>query len=217
MFRKIVLPSGLFVGYWFGLRAWFLRWGASDEELAATYPGDEILAEGKTSVTRAITVEAPPSAIWPWLLQIGQGRGGFYSYDWLENLLGLDIHTLETIVPELQALEEGDFISFAKNTPGGMFVAQMIPERALVLQAADPDTRGPVDHAAQTYLDATWAFILEEIDEGVTRLITRFRAEGKPDVGAAAFGALIELPHFIMERKMLLTLKRLAEGRVREG
>jgi hypothetical protein len=100
----------LIVGYIL-IRPYHLRWGATDAEVAAPMPGDT----GGRSWTRAITIQSSPQAIWPWLMQWGQGRGGWYSYDWLENLFGLDIHTADRILPEYQNLRIGDDICMGKG------------------------------------------------------------------------------------------------------
>jgi hypothetical protein len=85
------------IAYWFGLRPWHIRWGATDDELARPLPGDEIVPRPRKWSTRAITIDAPAEVVWPWLVQIGQGRGGLYSYDWLENLAGCDIHSADRV------------------------------------------------------------------------------------------------------------------------
>ena len=117
------------------------RWGATAEELAATWPGDELVARPGGESTRAVTVNAPAGALWPWLLQLGQDRGGFYSYDWLENALGLHIHNAEQVVPAWQRLQVGDLVHFTPDRwlglrtdrPPKTTVAQLNPERDLVL------------------------------------------------------------------------------------
>ena len=98
------------IGYLKLGRAWVLNWGASPDEVRSAIPGDELLQDAEMVATRAITIDAPPSAIWPWLVQMGVGRGGAYTYDWIERLFGLDIHNVDRIVPELQDLSVGDVI-----------------------------------------------------------------------------------------------------------
>ncbi|TVP44419.1 MAG: hypothetical protein EA350_11595 [Gemmatimonadales bacterium] len=190
-------------------RPWHMRWGSTDAELALTLPGDE-LVEGplRYGIQHAVTIRAPADEVWPWLVQIGQDRAGFYSYDGLERLFGARIHNVEHIVPEWQALSPGDSV-FATQ-PGylgivkqrlGWRVARVDPGRALVLEK--------------------WgAFVLEPAEPGGTRLLVRSRGGGTGsilDVVLGPAGLLIfEIPHFIMERRMLLGIRDLAEAH-REG
>jgi hypothetical protein len=199
------------LGLLLALRLWYLRWGATDEELDRAQPGDAILSRPVVDVTRAVTVEADAPSVWAWLAQIGQGRGGLYSYDWLENLAGLDIHSVDRIVPELQRLRVGDPISLGPG-PFELEVATLERERALVLRLVDRKTGRAVDGSQRSYVDLSWAFILAPIDGGRTRLISRFRLGGRPRRAVGLlYSLLIEIPHFVMERKMLLGIKRRAE------
>ena len=113
----VLLAAGAVAGY-VRARQWFTSWGAEPEEIDASLPGDELMADPTMIVTRAITIDAPPEAVWPWLVQMGQGRGGFYSYDWLENLFGLDIHNADRLEPEWQALAVGDQLRAAPASAG---------------------------------------------------------------------------------------------------
>src|SRR5688572_18965568 len=112
------------------LREWVLSWGATAEEVARRLPGDELLENADIVATRAIEIDAPPSAIWPWLVQMGPGRAGAYTYDWIENLFGLGMHSADTIVPEWQQLEVGD-VSRPPKGGSGMRVEILEPERVL--------------------------------------------------------------------------------------
>lgn len=115
--RMLAAVAGAFVLYRRFLREPILTWGATSDEAARRLPGDELLADADLVATRAITVDAPASAIWPWLAQMGPGRGGAYTYDWIENLLGIGIHSVDRVVPELQQqLEIGDVMG---NKQGG--------------------------------------------------------------------------------------------------
>jgi hypothetical protein len=164
--------------------------------------------------TRAITIRAPAAEVWPWLVQIGYQRGGFYSYDWLENLAGLEISSADHMDPELQSLEVGDSVRIAPETP--LTVATLEPNRVLVLH----NTMNPFN--AQTvdlddlepgpYMDWTWAFILEELDKRTTRLVVRVRGSYEPRWLALLFYTLLEPAHFLMERKMMLGIKERAES-----
>lgn len=188
------------------IRPWHLGWGSTEEEQKMQIDGDEIKPDAGNIVTHAITINAPPENIWPYLVQIGQGRGGFYSYDTLENLFGLDIHNLYDIRPELQGLKEGDFVRSAHkgwlggkiDDKAGWFVVKMVPDRSLVLR--DEIERG------------SWAFSLTPLPNGNTRLIVRVRGDRPQSVsGWLVHLGVFEPAHFIMERKMMLTLKAVAE------
>lgn len=200
--------------YSFVFRPWMLSWGATLEETFSLLPGDELLLEPKINATHAITIQAPAKWIWPWIVQLGQGRGGFYSYDWLENLLRLDIHTAGSILPEFQDLKVGDKIPFAPND-FGVPVVILEPERALVLNA---DTRR--DNPDETikmkpgdYLAVSWGFYLIDLGNGITRLIERFKTDWNPSLSNnLVYRAFLEPGSFLMERKMLLTIKSKAEA-----
>ena len=131
----VIVAAG--AAYIFALRPWHLRWGTTDEELAASLPGDAICPDTAAQVTHAITINAPPEKVWPWILQIGQDRGGFYSNTFLENIVGCEMRNTGHIVPEWQNREVGDTVWFA--TPkhfGGqakMIAAIVEPQRAMVL------------------------------------------------------------------------------------
>jgi len=187
-------------------RPWHLRWGTTGEEQTETLPGDEFTPENSNQVTHAITIGAPAGIVWRWLVQIGQGRGGFYSYDYIENLFGLEIHNTDRIEPALQEIRIGDFVRSAPTSwlggrvkdKTGWFVVRIDPERALVL-------RDEIEHG-------TWSFILKPLDGRTTRLIVRARGPKPHTLPMKIFSySFFEPAHFIMERKMLLTLKRLSE------
>ena len=196
--------------YWSLLRPWHLQWGTTDIDLERRLPGDDLIPRPYTQSTRAITIAAPAKDIWPWIIQIGQDRGGFYSYDWLENLIGLDIHSADRIRPELQHLQVGDLIRFAPDGGPGMLVAAIEPEYALVLRAMDLHTHQPVDRTESSYWDFTWSFILQPYDDHTTHVILRGRGDGHPRM-VATLGVLVEPLQFVMERKMLLGLKQRVE------
>jgi hypothetical protein len=183
------------------------------EEAAAPLLGHELLPHARYVTTHAVTIAAPPDQVWPWIVQIGQGRGGFYSYDWLENLFDLGIHSADRIVPDLQKLEVGDIISLAPDNAMPLTVEVLEPNRALVIRTGSPDT-GP--QPAGDYLKGeiagTWAFILEPRAADTTRFIVRWRADWKPGPAATLFQRLLLEPaHFIMERAMMLGIKQRAE------
>jgi hypothetical protein len=178
------------------LRRPVLDWGARPEETAARLPGDELLERADAVATRAITIDAPPSAIWPWLIQMGPGRGGVYTYDWIENLFGLEMRSSDRIHPEWQHLEVGDVIPGKASLPG-MRVEVLDPERALVTRSEDG-----------TWV---WSFVLDEVNGG-TRFISRNRiAMPEPSLGDRIGMAVMEPGSLVMERKMLLGIKERAE------
>lgn len=184
----------LILGY-LVIRPWHLRWGATGEEVSQVMPGDL----EHIGWTRAITIDAKPEQVWPWLVQWGQGRGGWYSYDWLENILGFDIHTADHILPDYQNLAIGDSICMSSSfCPGHVTVLE--PNRWLSWQAED-------EHRAPVW---TFTFGLVAIDDTHTRLIVResFNTTFMPPV--AVF--VLEIPDVVMELKMLNTVKDQAEG-----
>jgi len=200
---------------WFPFRRWYLRWGATAAEVRRLMPGDDLVPHPRQTYTRAITILAPASDVWPWLAQIGQGRGGWYSYDRLENLLGLGIRSADRIVPELQRLAVGDMIRLAPE-PGPAFTVQAVqPGRALVLLARrDLETGEPFELGAPLparYVNVSWVFVLEAHADEFTRLIVRQRLDYDSRLASRLIWHTIEPINFIMERKMLLTLKQRAE------
>jgi hypothetical protein len=104
MRRLAALFAATTGSYLLVVRPWMRRWGATDAEFTQSLPGDDVIAHPNYAITHAVTISAPPAAVWPWLVQMGQGRGGLYSYDWLENLIGLNIHSVDRIIAELQQL-----------------------------------------------------------------------------------------------------------------
>jgi hypothetical protein len=150
------------------LRRRYLGWGATDEDQNRPLAGDELLPSVDQSATRAITVDTAAENVWPWIVQLGQGRGGFYSYDWLENFVAhIDIHNADEIVPEWQDVAVGSEVRLAPELP--LQVAVVDPGRALVLRGAVP--MGP----AAPPCDFTWAFVLLPQPERTTRLVVRER------------------------------------------
>jgi hypothetical protein len=116
------------------VRPWHMNWGATDEEVRKRLPGDDLVLHPMLESTRALTIRAPAEEVWRWLVQLGQDRGGFYSYDRLENLAGADIHNVDRIVPQMQHLKVGDFVPMAPvqwGVPmGGFTVVSIEPERS---------------------------------------------------------------------------------------
>lgn len=204
------------LAYAFLIRPWHLHWGATEEETASTLPGDELLQHSRMQTTRAITIEASAAEIWPWLVQMGQGRGGLYSYDWLENLVGCDIHSADTIIPDLQGLQVGDTFRLGPEGYPFFTVASIQPERELVLAAGlephDEVSPEPAPTMSEYVPGATWAFVLRPVDEKRTRLIVRLRGDWEASPAMTLFNrALLEPAHFVMERKMIYGIKDRAE------
>jgi hypothetical protein len=171
-----------------------LRWGATDAELAADLPGDSLLPRADLSATRAITIAAPAVDVWPWIAQMGQGRGGLYSYDALENLVGCDIHSADRIVDEWQHVTVGD--PFRLHPAAVLQVAVVDPGHALVVQGGVPMGDAPAPYAF------TWAFVLAERADGSTRLVVRERY-GYTRWWARLLVEPVEVVSFAMSRKML--------------
>lgn len=147
-------------------RRWHLRWGATDTEVEATLPGDDLLPAADLTATRTIAIDAPPRDVWPWLAQLGQGRGGLYSYDFLENAVArCDIHSVDRVVPEWQQIAAGDHVRIHPKVALDVAIAE--PDRALVLHGGAPAGQPPSPY------DFTWAFVLEPEPDGTTRLVMR--------------------------------------------
>jgi hypothetical protein len=164
------------------------RFGSTPDERARTLPGDDLVPNAAFQSTRAVTINASAEEVWPWLAQVGQDRGGFYSYEWLENLAGCRMRNADRIHPEWQQREVGEKVMMHPAT--GAPVAAFEPGRALVLEG--------------------WgAFVLEPAGPGRTRLISRSRIER--GARAVFYMTLVEIPHFVMERRMLLGIKQRAE------
>ncbi len=194
------------------LRSWYNRWGATRQEAALPLPGDELVPDSQMGYTRAITIQAPPEQVWMWLAQIGQGRGGLYSYDGLENLAGCKIHSADRVIPELQNPQVGELIRLGPPGYPCFAVVTLDPARALILVSANPQTGEPVtsdSQAVKGYSITTWQFILKPLGESATRLLVRQRLSYSPDM--AWVWRLTEPVGFVMERKMLLGIQQRAE------
>jgi hypothetical protein len=191
--RVLALALALAATYSRLLRPPILSWGATDAEARARLAGDELLDDADGVATRAIDIDAPASAVWPWIAQMGPSpRGGAYSYDWIENLLGLDMHSVDRVLPEFQHPQVGDVIGYGSNR---MRIERVEQERVLAWRSEDGNW--------------VWTFILDERD-GATRLISRNRFR-LPTL-AARLGMLpMEPASLLMERRMLQGIKQRAE------
>ncbi len=204
------------LGLFFGLviRPWYLRWGTTVAERTAPLPGDEIVPGAAAQETRAVTIDAPVDSVWPWVAQIGQDRGGFYSYDLLENLVGCEMPTVDSLRPDKQQWAVGDKLwMYPATKAGGVGYAELrvlIPGRALGFGTyyAGTKPQGPAD--------GSWTFVLEPLSDSTTRLLVRGRgAPGRSLLGLAFDRSIFEPMHFVMEKRMMHGIEDLAEGRAR--
>jgi hypothetical protein len=227
MFKKMsaglaTLTAVVVISYVRFLRPWYLRWGATDEEAEQPMPGDEAVARVKYQSTRALTLQAPPAEVWSWLIQMGYGRAGFYSYAWIERALGLRaLSNAERILSEFQHLSAGDIIPLE---PGGSGyrVAALEPNRLLVLAIDEGDGGIMGNVMKQTHGASTWVFVLHALGSEHTRLIVRWRARLKLRSLKMSPAALVQMlsiepGEFVMERKMLLGIKWRAERANRQA
>ena len=211
--RRPVVIVGAVVGAAVGSRLlgpWQQNWGATEAEAVAVLPGDDLTPGPVEQCTRAITIGAPPEAVWPWLVQMGADRGGFYSYDWLENLFGLGIHNAESIVPAWQRLEVGDLMWANGARSGGWVVERMVPHEVLVLKMADVATGRAVSRSEGIGFEFQWTFALVPTPYGGTRLFIRERV-GYGRRLTRWLMAPVGVVSFVMTRKMLDGIRRRAE------
>ncbi len=213
--RRLAPPLGLLAAYALGFRPRMLRWGATDAEVERPFPGADVLPEGERSATMATTIAAPPARVWPWLVQMGTDRGGWYSWDRLDNWGRASV---ERIHPEWQQISLGDRL---RGTPDGSQSWEVIgleAERFLNLRMSldlrgrgfDPD--GPPPSA---YSDSTWGFLLEPRPVDHTRLIVSgywaMRPRWLQPIMSFAF---LEPSHWVMQTRQFTNLKRRVEGEV---
>lgn len=185
--------------YWFPVRRSFGRWGATDEDLRRSMAGDPVITEPTHSATHALTIDALPEDIWPWLVQMGHRRGGLYSYDWLDRLFGyLDHPSANRVLPEFQHLAVGDVIPLGRGK--GFPVTAIEPWRALVLSDS-------IDG-----FQWVWQFGLYSLGDGRTRLVSRGTQRFASTIGTWLFMRVMEPAAFIMTRRMLLGVKQRAEA-----
>lgn len=201
IFAGAMAAGGLAALYTAHVRPWMYRWGARDDEVMAAMPGDELIEQPTVATTRAIAIDAAQRDVWPWLAQMGEGRGGFYSYSVLERAVGADIRNADDIHPEWQRLSVGDTIWLARRygPAARQIVAATAPGSSLVLVS-------PPDYARiQRGEKATggWSFQLNR-EGSWSRLIVR--GSGRP-VGHFWF----DIPHFVMEQKMMRGIRSRAE------
>jgi len=219
----LVLPMMLLSAvlfYWFVLRPWHLTWGTKDAAVHQPLPGDDLVPQAKMRTTHTVAIKAPAAEVWPWLAQIGHKRAGWYSYDWIHRILGVagsvdDPYGSATrIIPDLQEPQVGDRIDIA---PGmGFTITAIEPGQSLVLNAnmnmETWDSFDPAETTPEKYLQSSWVWYLEKVDEENSRLIVRTRQDYNPSLpNTLLIRGLIEPGGFLMERKTLLNIKRRAE------
>jgi hypothetical protein len=189
------------------LRSRRRRWGATDEEINNSYSGDELIPQPKWTANHAISIKATPEQVWPWIAQIGQGRGGFYSYQKLENLLGCKIENTSRILEKHQSIRVGDPIKLHAETPP-MTVAIVEKPIALVLSG------NPGEGDNSMVLSTSWAFLLLEQPDGSIKFLSRTRYHHADNFLSKLMGGqlLMEPISFVMERKMLKVIKSLVES-----
>ena len=224
-----ILKIGIGIGiagfvYALVIRPWQLRRGATDAQVRRSLSGDDLIPDSKCGYTQAVTIRASVSEVWPWLVQIGYKRAGWYSHDFLHRLMGIagsvddERGSAKRIIPELQDLQVGDLVEIA---PGmGYIVAGIEPEQALILESRIDtgkwESLSSSDPLPEKYLRSSWVWFLEEIDEKTTRLIVRVQSDYNPGLlSTLSAGISNELGSLVMQPKTLRVLKQRAEMSVR--
>ena len=188
-----VAGAGLLAAYARLVRPWALRWGATKEEAARPLPGDEVVAKADFVATRAITIDAPPDQVWPWLVQIGSGRAGWYTYDRIDNA---GVPSATEIIPELQRLAVGDLIPMVAGKDIGVRVKELEQPRRMLWW----DEKG----------EYSWEWLLEPAD-GRTRLLNRLRVTRHPWTRKMLYELVAANGDVVMQRKLLRGIKQRAE------
>lgn len=183
------------------LRKPMLGWGATSAEMTDPMPGDDLVPYAELVATRAITIAATPEQVWPWLVQLGIGRAGGYTYDWLERLAGLDVTSADRIIEELQNLKVGDVIPL-DNDGTGLRVILLDPAHVLATRN-DEGTW-------------SWTWTLEPLQDR-TRLVSRTRMAFTSLANRVGTQVLMLPASLVMERKMLLGLRERAERQARQA
>lgn len=195
----VAVPTAAIAGWAAFVRPWMRTWGATGEEVRRPMPGDELVPAPRHVTTRGITIRARPEEIWPWLVQMGNGRGGLYSLDLLDRLLGvIEAPSAERILPEWQELRPGDVIPIGGTQ--GWPVHAVERERSLVLRIVH----------GEVLVTQSWG--LYPVDEETARLVLRVRATAAPGLRSAALVAVIEPQELVMVRAQLIGIRRRAEA-----
>lgn len=190
------------------LRGQRSRWGADDATASARFPGDDLVPHPRWAWAHAVDVDAPAAAVWPWVAQIGADRGGFYSYELLENLVGCHVRNAQEIRPEW-AVREGDGLRLHPRVPA-LPVVSVTPGESFLVHA--PADAGAVARG-EPWVAVTWLFLVEPLGRRRSRFVSRYRCATSDDLATRLqFGpTLVEPISFAMDRRMLLGVKRRAE------
>jgi hypothetical protein len=197
------------------LRSYRIRWGTTEEEANANLPGDELVRNPKLRMTWGITINAPIEDVWPWVIQMGQGRGGFYTYQFLENIAGCQIFNADRILPEHQQipLEAGVSLApdmsmnVALHEEGHYFFLHSYMDMT-TMEAVEPKE----DSIPEKFMNIGWGFYLKKIGENQTRFLSRWLTDYAPAlINKIAINLFLEPIGFVMGRKMLIGTKQRAE------
>lgn len=214
MKARILVPGLALLGvYTFAVRPRLLRWGATEEEIAAPYPGADLIPGGTRSATMAVTIDATPAQVWPWLAQMGYGRAGWYSWDHLDNWGHTSVDYLN---PDWQQIKLGDRLPSMPDNKAWWEVAALEPGRFLGLRASCDLLMRPFDPLGprpRFFTDSLWGFLLEEKPDGRTRLIVSCYWALRPCwLQPVTSFLFLEPSHWIMQKRQFERLKRLAEA-----
>jgi hypothetical protein len=199
LLRLVIGFVAFLVTYLLWIRPWQVRWGATEDEVSRTMPGDDLVIHPTFNATRSVSVKAHPEDIWPWIVQMGHKRAGWYSYDWIDNL---GKHSAERIIPELQNLKNGDIIPMSPDGKMGLWVKDFIPNQWMLWW----DKKGKT----------TWTWGLYPAGENCTRLVTRVRMNYNWLSPSIIFNLAIDAGDIVMMRKCMLGIKRRAERLARQ-
>jgi hypothetical protein len=200
LFSALVIIGG-FLFFYVLINTTFKNWGATRQEVRMQMPGDLIVEQPDRVHTRAITIHATKEEIYPWLLQMGQNRGGFYSYQTIENLFGRKVRNADVIIPEFQDMKRGDTLRFGPdNRYPWLVVDSVIPKRAVVYTSP-----------ASNPIEYSWAFYLVPVDMEFTRLVVRTRSKSSGPFNYIYEKLVRETTQFVMEQKMLRGIRKRAE------
>ena len=213
--RRVLLPAAVAAlaavgAYTTALRQRQLRWGATSEEVGMTLPGDDLLGAADLVATRAVTIRAAVEDVWPWLAQMGQGRGGLYSYDWVENLVGCQMNSADRVVPEWQEVAVGD--DFRLHPDVALKIKLVAPPHALVVQGGVSATGDVATGDEAAPYDFTWAFVLVPAAPDITRLVVRERYLCRTTAARVLVEA-VSAVSFVMTERMLRGIRDRAEAR----
>ena len=196
------------------------RWGLSYKEANTTFPGDHLVPQPRSEFVHAIEIDAPARMVWPWIAQIGQGRGGFYSYEALENIFGLQIYNSDKVLPEFQQPKIGDLIPFGPKDAYPIVICEH--GKAMAIENWYDLNKNSVYNQAlespMNYLHLSWLWMVEPLGEHRSRFISRNRVDYSPSFkNRLLLGLLGEPVVFAMDRKMCYGIKRRAENLFRNS